>query len=305
MHRRATSNSQPSATVPEQTAVDPGSHFGQPPAAHNDDSSFTTARRALALESPSPSSSHLNGDESRVAETKQFQKIRLDTTPDEAGDMQLGEAATTSPLVVTQEGGSRREGSACPISSVDFAAEASTPKPTSGLSLVVDDSQDDDLGIIEVDVPAADGFDLEVDEDEVLGDEEGDEADEDGDTDYRGRAKSVFTMSTYPGVQPAFQVEYPFQHNSGRDSATMCVMFHSCVLCVRVCARMCVSNVLFWLLETRPQSQYFANDYLSLRTETRRGRCMPMITTLLQKMGANTAATISCLSTRRSRRDNT
>lgn len=49
---------------------------------------------------------------------------------------------------------------------------------------------------------------LEVDE----GDE-GDEGDDDG--------GSVYAMSMYPGTQPAYQVEHPYE--SGQDSATMCV----------------------------------------------------------------------------------
>lgn len=53
---------------------------------------------------------------------------------------------------------------------------------------------------------------LEVDE----GDE-GDEGDDDG--------GSVYAMSMYPGTQPAYQVEHPYE--SGQDSATMCVAPHS------------------------------------------------------------------------------
>jgi hypothetical protein len=52
---------------------------------------------------------------------------------------------------------------------------------------------------------------LEVDED---GDDEADEEEEE-------RAVSVYAMSMYPGVQPGYQVEHPYEN--GQDSATMCV----------------------------------------------------------------------------------
>jgi hypothetical protein len=54
---------------------------------------------------------------------------------------------------------------------------------------------------------------LEVD---VDGDDEADTAAEDEDN-----ARSVYAMSMYPGVQPAHQVEHPYEN--GHDSATMCV----------------------------------------------------------------------------------
>ncbi|KAG7290900.1 hypothetical protein NEMBOFW57_000905 [Staphylotrichum longicolle] len=52
---------------------------------------------------------------------------------------------------------------------------------------------------------------LEVDED---GDDEADEADEE-----EGQAGSVYAMSMYPGVQPGYQVEHPYEN--GQDSATI------------------------------------------------------------------------------------
>jgi hypothetical protein len=54
---------------------------------------------------------------------------------------------------------------------------------------------------------------LEVDGD---GDDEADTAGEDEDN-----ARSVYAMSMYPGVQPAHQVEHPYEN--GHDSATMWV----------------------------------------------------------------------------------
>lgn len=63
---------------------------------------------------------------------------------------------------------------------------------------------------------------LEVDEDED-GDEgyDGyDEADADADEEPE-TAQSVYAMSMYPGVGPAYQVEHPYEN--GQDSATMCV----------------------------------------------------------------------------------
>jgi hypothetical protein len=39
-------------------------------------------------------------------------------------------------------------------------------------------------------------------------------------------ARSVYAMSMYPGVGPAYQVEHPYEN--GQDSATMCVSFLSC-----------------------------------------------------------------------------
>jgi hypothetical protein len=69
---------------------------------------------------------------------------------------------------------------------------------------------------------------LEVDEDED-GDEgydgyDGyDEADADADADDGPEtAQSVYAMSMYPGVGPAYQVEHPYEN--GQDSATMCVL---------------------------------------------------------------------------------
>jgi hypothetical protein len=65
----------------------------------------------------------------------------------------------------------------------------------------------------------AESVGLEVDEDE---DEDGDdEADE-----VQESARSVYAMSMYPGVGPAYQVEHPYEN--GQDSATMCVSFLSC-----------------------------------------------------------------------------
>jgi hypothetical protein len=70
---------------------------------------------------------------------------------------------------------------------------------------------------------------LEVEEDGD-GDEDEDEdedpiepdtnPDPDQDLD-EDNARSVYAMSTYPGVQPAYQVESPY--GNGHDSATMCV----------------------------------------------------------------------------------
>ncbi len=62
----------------------------------------------------------------------------------------------------------------------------------------------------------ADG-DIEVDGD-LEGDDEGDEDEEDEDEES---AQSVYAMSMYPGVRPAYQVEHPYE--SGQDSATMYV----------------------------------------------------------------------------------
>lgn len=62
---------------------------------------------------------------------------------------------------------------------------------------------------------------LEVDrgggEEEEDGDED-DDGDDDGEAD---NTRSIYAMSLYPGVQPAYQVEHPYE--TGQDSATMCV----------------------------------------------------------------------------------
>lgn len=61
---------------------------------------------------------------------------------------------------------------------------------------------------------------LEVDEDENGG--EGYDGYEEADEDEEPRpAQSVYAMSMYPSVGPAYQVEHPYEN--GQDSATMCV----------------------------------------------------------------------------------
>lgn len=47
------------------------------------------------------------------------------------------------------------------------------------------------------------------------------EMDEEYEDEEPETTRSVYAMSTYPGVQAAFQVEYPYRN--GLDSATMCV----------------------------------------------------------------------------------
>lgn len=71
---------------------------------------------------------------------------------------------------------------------------------------------------------------LEIDEDADGDEEEGEDQDQDRYCDDDGgsgeagfsdeeNAHSVYAMSMYPGVQPAHQVEHPYE--SGHDSATM------------------------------------------------------------------------------------
>ena len=80
-------------------------------------------------------------------------------------------------------------------------------------TLEVDPIQVDDDSFLSPEVrillqQGAEATGLEVDEAD-----EGDEGDD--------NAGSVYAMSMYPGTQPAFQVEHPYE--SGQDSATMCV----------------------------------------------------------------------------------
>ena len=65
--------------------------------------------------------------------------------------------------------------------------------------------QESELAGLEVDDDARSGYDEEEDEGYQASD----------------HARSVYAMSMYPGVQPAFQVEQPYEN--GQDSATMCV----------------------------------------------------------------------------------
>ena len=80
-------------------------------------------------------------------------------------------------------------------------------------TLEVDPIQVDDDSFLSPEVrillqQGAEATGLEVDEAD-----EGDEGDD--------NAGSVYAMSMYPGTQPAYQVEHPYE--SGQDSATMCV----------------------------------------------------------------------------------
>ncbi|KXX74955.1 Demethylmenaquinone methyltransferase [Madurella mycetomatis] len=72
---------------------------------------------------------------------------------------------------------------------------------------------------------------IEIDEDLPSPESEAEalKADDDCDDDEEevGDTGSVFAMSTYPSIQPAFQVEYPYQN--GMDSDTMCVRHHPTV----------------------------------------------------------------------------
>ncbi|KAK0722329.1 S-adenosyl-L-methionine-dependent methyltransferase [Lasiosphaeria miniovina] len=122
------------------------------------------------------------------------------------------------------------------------APEADVPSRDLGHSLVPD-PYENAAGDMDMDV-SRNSFNLEVDdgdEADANADEQGqeDKGEEDQDQDhghdcdytdtdpardeddYRGRAVSVYAMSSYPGVQTAFKVEYPFQYGQGRDAGTI------------------------------------------------------------------------------------
>lgn len=91
------------------------------------------------------------------------------------------------------------------------------------------------------------------------------EVDEDGDEDLEGNgheeeeelpghARSVYAMSTYPTVQPAHQVEYPFEY--GMDAATMFVLR--------------ISSAPTWDVQTNHDSQRLVSNALRRRCRLHR-----------------------------------